>query len=128
MVGDPLTRDTIAVLAANSDVPMRDRLAAANRGRSDAVGVAARFVASSAVEAYRVRLGLWRDDVLPTMTGFQEFVGALSAAGDEPVAMATIEDPHRRFVLLLSADLGALLGAVEIARGDRDLDTGGLPL
>jgi hypothetical protein len=55
MAGDPLTRDTVAVLAAKSDVPMRDRLVAANRGRVDVVEVKARFVASSAVDAYRVR-------------------------------------------------------------------------
>ena len=62
------------------------------------------------------------------MTGFQEFVGALDAAGDEPIAVATIEDSDRRIVLLLSADLGALLGAVEIARAGEDPATGRLLL
>lgn len=112
---DELALDEIAMLAAASESPIKDRLIAATRGRSNHLRVLRPFAASAAIDTYRIRLQLWQDDLLPPITGFPEFVAALESAGQSEVVMSVYEQPERRFVCLLSADLSSLLAAVEIA-------------
>lgn len=112
---DELSLDEIAMLASASKSPIKDRLIAATRGRSDHLRVLRPFAASAAIDIYRVRLKLWQDDLLPPITGFPEFLSALESAGQAEVVMSVYEQPERRFVCLLSADLSSLLAAVEIA-------------
>lgn len=112
---DELSLDEIAMLASASESPIKDRLIAATRGRPDHVRVLRPFAASAAIDTYRVHLKLWQDDQLPPITGLPEFVAALERAGQSEVVMSVYEQPERRFVCLLSADLRSLLAAVEIA-------------
>ena len=113
-----LTLDDVALLAAGaagSDVPLRDRLIAVTKDRHDRIEIQAPIAAAVAVEAYRERLRLWKDDVLPTTAGLEEFVRALDDSGDQLISTASYENSDRSFVLLLSGDQTKLLGAVEAA-------------
>lgn len=51
------------------------------------------------------------------MTGCEDFVQAIDHAGDALISVGVLQDPARRFVVLLSEDLSTWLGAVEICRG-----------
>jgi hypothetical protein len=107
----------IAKLAEMTELEIRDRLIAATRDRTQDLDLGRAFPASQALPTYMVRLQSWRDGLLPTICGLPAFVAALEAAGDELVIIPVHQEPEHRFVLLLSADAGRLLGAAEIARG-----------
>jgi hypothetical protein len=116
---EDLSLDHLAALAAASEVPLRDRLIGAMRGRSELIEVHRPFPADQAIVTYQGRLRLWQHDLLPTMSGFPEFVAAIETARGADVAIGVHEDPgrSRRFILLVDADLSSLLGAVELAVG-----------
>lgn len=117
MPDEKLTLDAVATLAARSQVPVPERLISVMNGRDEALEIHGPLPASSAIRTYQVRLQLWRDDVLPTMAGFPEFVEALDRAGNAAISITVYDEPSRsrRFVLLLDAEHSALLGAVELA-------------
>jgi len=78
---DEVSLDEITMLASASKSPIKDRLIAASRGRSDRLRVLRTFAASAAIDTYRVRLKLWQDDVLTPITGLpgEEVVMPVSA-------------------------------------------------
>jgi hypothetical protein len=81
MGSEHMSLDAVAALAAASEVLVRDRLISLMRGRTERLETHTPFAASSAIAAYRVRLKLWQDDLLPAMTGFPEFVAGWPQTG-----------------------------------------------